>query len=132
MRRNLATSLRCRGRSPAMARYDRLPPELRQWLAEAALPWSPGSVLRLWRKFVGEAGGNAETARRRLDLVEARMLMKDAPRIWGSAPPVTSASPSGRAPKHGLPDHRASVHIGEARHDAELSEGQGERMGGPA
>lgn len=39
---NLRSSLKRRSRQgDAMARFDRLPPDLRRWLAQAALPWSP-------------------------------------------------------------------------------------------
>ncbi len=38
-----------RDRDP-MAAYDRLPPPLRQWLSQAALPWSPASARRIWSK----------------------------------------------------------------------------------
>ncbi|WP_328586839.1 DUF6525 family protein [Tranquillimonas rosea] len=38
-----------------MRDYDRLPPPLRAWLAQAALPWSPASCRRIWRK--ARAGG---------------------------------------------------------------------------
>ncbi|RQP05640.1 MAG: hypothetical protein D1H97_11315 [Paracoccus sp. BP8] len=82
MRGNLATSLHRRRRPSPIAQYDRLPPELRRWLAQAALPWSPVSALRLWQKLMAETAGNAEAVCRRLDLIEARMLMRDAPRIW--------------------------------------------------
>lgn len=87
MRANLATSLRRRRRPCSITQYDRLPPELRHWLAQAALPWSPTSALRLWNRYLRQSAGNADTARQRLDRIEARMLMKDAPRIWGFAPP---------------------------------------------
>ncbi|MCQ0969656.1 DUF6525 family protein [Paracoccus sp. TK19116] len=29
--------------------FDALPPPLRRWLAEAALPWSPSSCRRIWQ-----------------------------------------------------------------------------------
>lgn len=80
---NLATSLKRRHRGRPMDRYDRLPPDLRNWLARAALPWSPKSVLRLWLRLHRETGGNTALILRRLDLAEMRMLAKDAPRIWG-------------------------------------------------
>lgn len=82
---NLATSLKRRSRGRAMDRYDRLPPDLRRWLAGAALPWSPCSVLRLWRRLRQECAGDAEAIRRRMDQAEARMLARDAPGIWGTA-----------------------------------------------
>lgn len=80
---NLATSLKRRSRGRAMDRYDRLPPELRRWLAAAALPWSPGSALRLWRRLRRDCAGDAEALCRRMDLSEARMLARDAPKVWG-------------------------------------------------
>lgn len=93
MRANLATSLRRRRRSCPITQYDRLPPELRHWLAQAALPWSPVSALRLWRKLLDETGKDPEAARARLDMIEARMLMRDAPRVWGVAPPAVRVGP---------------------------------------
>ncbi len=87
MGRNLATSLRRRVRGNPMQAYDRLPPELRHWLAGAALPWSARSVLRLWQRLARECAGDAGAMRRRMDLAEQRMLAKDAPRIWGAAHP---------------------------------------------
>lgn len=88
MSRNLATSLkRCNWPRP-MERYDRLPPELRQWLAGAALPWSPHSALKLWTRLCRECGGDTEAIRRRLARAEARMLAKDAVKIWGKSYPI--------------------------------------------
>lgn len=87
MRRNLATSLPCRSRGRGMDRYDRLPPGLRCWLAQAALPWSPASALRLWSRLERNCGGDADLMRRQLDRAEARLLAKDAVRIWGGTPP---------------------------------------------
>jgi hypothetical protein len=72
-----ATSLRPRRRElDPMRVYDRLPPELRAWMAEAALPWSPKSCLRLWRKALSEEGCPAR-ARARLDRAEAALLARD-------------------------------------------------------
>lgn len=70
MRRNLATSLRRKARPDAMARYDRLPAELRLWLAGAALPWSASSALRLWQRALHETRDPA-AARQRLSAAEA-------------------------------------------------------------
>ncbi|WP_233253421.1 DUF6525 family protein [Paracoccus binzhouensis] len=100
MRGNLATSLHRRRRPCSLAQYDRLPPELRRWLAQAALPWSPASALRLWQRFLREAAGDTEVARKRLDLIEARMLMRDAPRIWGFAHGWTMPPSSGAGARH--------------------------------
>lgn len=95
MARNLATSLRRRNRLRPMERYDRLPAELRQWLACAALPWSPHSALRLWTRLCRECGNDAEAIRRRLERAEAQMLAKDAAKVWGAAYP-TGCGGSGR------------------------------------
>jgi len=86
MRHNL-TSPRARWRATdPMTAYDRLPPDLRSWLAGAALPWSAASVLRLWHKALRETGC-AEKARERLKAAEAKTLARDAARVWGRAYP---------------------------------------------
>lgn len=72
MRRNLATSLPKRWRKGGMAAYDRLPPPLRAWLAQAALPWSPHSALKIWRR-----AGDPHAALARLTAAEAAMLARD-------------------------------------------------------
>lgn len=98
MRRNLVTALpRCRRAAP-MAAYDRLTPELRRWLAQAALPWSPQSVARLWSRALRETGGDRRQARERLDRAEARMLAQDAARIWGVTHPQVVTRQAGDAP----------------------------------
>lgn len=95
MTQNLATSLKRKTRSRPMDRYDRLPPELRLWLAGAALPWSPCSVRRLWARLARECGGDPQAIRLRLDMAEARMLARDAGRVWGQGYPLEgSARPS--------------------------------------
>ena len=90
MKRNLASSLRRRSRPRPMEHYDRLPPELRAWLAKAALPWSPQSALRLWQRVAPREG--AGEALRRLDLAEARLLARDCSRIWGPSYPLGVAT----------------------------------------
>jgi len=82
-RRNLSTSLRCRGALRPMDRYDRLPPELRRWVSTAALPWSANSVLRLWSRLHRETGGDSGDMIRRMDLAEQRMLRREWRRVWG-------------------------------------------------
>ncbi|MCF1707825.1 DUF6525 family protein [Tabrizicola sp. J26] len=54
MTRNLRSALPVRYRAGGMAAYDRLPPELRRWLAAAALPWSVQSALRIWQRARAE------------------------------------------------------------------------------
>ena len=58
-----------------MHRFDTLPPPLRAWLREAALPWSPQSALKIWNKACREGG--PEAALVRLSKVEAAMLARD-------------------------------------------------------
>lgn len=89
-RRNLATSLKRRRRADPMDCYDRLPPDLRLWLSGAKLPWSSCSALKLWNRLAGECAGDPDAIRRRLDRAEARMLARDASRIWGASYPVVS------------------------------------------
>ena len=55
-----------------MAAYDRLPADLRAWLAQAALPWSPASALRIWRR-----AGSPAAAFARLDAAEQAALARD-------------------------------------------------------
>lgn len=88
MRGNLATSLRRRRRAQSIDLFDRLPAELRHWLTQAALPWSPASALRLWRRALPECGGDVRLARERLARAEARLLARDARKIWGGAYPL--------------------------------------------
>lgn len=78
MRGNLgATSLRRRSRpGDPMRAYDALPPELRAWIAQAALPWSPRSCARLWEK-ARRGGLGPEAALAVLSHAEARTLARD-------------------------------------------------------
>lgn len=85
---NLSTSLRRRNRPGPMERYDRLPSELRRWLAGAALPWSPQSALKLWTRLRRECGADIPAIRRRLDQAERRMLARDAGKVWGADHPA--------------------------------------------
>lgn len=76
MGRNLNSSLKGRRRQgSAMQAYDALPPELRQWLRTAALPWSPASASGIWRKAGGARDPQAALAR--LNAVEAATLRRD-------------------------------------------------------
>ncbi|AXI56883.1 DUF6525 family protein [Sulfitobacter sp. JL08] len=47
---NLGTTTLKRRRRPDdhMRAYDALPADLRSWLADAVLPWSPASCRRVW------------------------------------------------------------------------------------
>lgn len=78
MKRNLGqcSLRRKRRKADPMASFDGLPPPLRQWVAQAALPWSPASVRRIW--FRSRAKGlSDDEALRRLSLAEARTLARD-------------------------------------------------------
>ena len=76
---NLSTRLRrCDG--GGMAAYDRLPPPLRAWLQQAALPWSPRAALRLWRKARDPAAALA-----RLTRAEQAALQRDRLRLRQSS-----------------------------------------------
>lgn len=89
MRANVNSSLR--RRPSRMTDYDRLPPELRHWLAHAALPWSVTSVRKLWTK-AQSASKDPNAALAYLSQIEARALDRDAPQIWGASRPTLSCS----------------------------------------
>ncbi|NDV49505.1 MULTISPECIES: DUF6525 family protein [unclassified Salipiger] len=71
--RNLGAAPTRRREGDVMSAYDRLPPDLRAWLAQAALPWSPRSALRAWRGALARTGC-ADAAAARLSAIEARHL----------------------------------------------------------
>ncbi|MGR3434212.1 MAG: DUF6525 family protein [Shimia sp.] len=72
------TKLGCkRPARDALAAYDRLPPHLRRWMAQAALPWAARSVLRSYERALRRSGDPA-AALRALDLIEARTVARDA------------------------------------------------------
>ena len=80
MTRNLGkTRLKRRRRSEdPMREFDRLPPELRQWLANAALPWRPRSVRRVFEKSLSRTGDPAR-ALAELDSLQQARLQQDRP-----------------------------------------------------
>lgn len=94
MPRNLGhTSLRRRRRETrSMTEFDRLPAELRLWLATAVLPWSPRSARQAYARAVGRTRNKAE-ALEELDRVQRRLIQRDARRIWGSEHPDVAAAP---------------------------------------
>lgn len=67
---------RTRHSGDPMAAYDGLPAPLRQWLSEAALPWSPTSVRRIWSKSRAKGLSPQETLDS-LSQAEARTLARD-------------------------------------------------------
>ncbi|MEO1001245.1 MAG: DUF6525 family protein [Pseudomonadota bacterium] len=71
------TNLRRRRRpGDPMQSYDALPAPLRRWLSEAALPWSPASVGRIWRRALA-AGKSPDEVLSTLSTLEARQLARD-------------------------------------------------------
>ncbi|MDM7458293.1 MAG: DUF6525 family protein [Paracoccus sp. (in: a-proteobacteria)] len=95
------TTQRLRRRSAdPMAAYDALPPPLRAWLSMAALPWSPASCLRIWRRL--RAGGaSVHDALAALDRAERRALAKGERAVGMDR----HSQPSGSAPGAARPDH---------------------------
>lgn len=84
------TSLKRRSRANnSMAAYDRLPPDLRVWVTQATLPWSPHSTLRAWRRALQTCGGDVELAKEMLDRIERRQVTRDARKSWGRYHPAT-------------------------------------------
>ncbi|QIE43245.1 hypothetical protein G5B39_14535 (plasmid) [Rhodobacteraceae bacterium SC52] len=70
-----------------MKDYDRLPPELRGWLATAILPWSPRSVRRAFKRAKAEYG-DVQIALAELDRLEARLIARDAKHVWLGLHPI--------------------------------------------
>ncbi len=66
---------RRKGTDP-MRSFDTLPPALRQWLSNAALPWSPASCRRIWQRARAKGEGT-DTILARLDRAQARTLARD-------------------------------------------------------
>lgn len=78
MNRNLGQcSLRRkrRGGNP-MDAFDGLPAPVRRWVADAALPWSPSSVRRIWSRALAK-GLSDDEALASLTRAEARTLARD-------------------------------------------------------
>lgn len=78
MPRNLGeTRLRKRRcKEDPMREYDKLPPVLRSWVANAALPWRPRSVLRAYERALS-ASGNPTTALNELERLQSKQIAKD-------------------------------------------------------
>lgn len=66
------------GRAETMADFDRLPPELRAWIAGAVLPWSARSVRRAWGRALDRTRGDRAAALALMDRIEAATLARDA------------------------------------------------------
>ena len=70
-----------------MRDYDRLPPDLRGWLATALLPWRPKSALRAFNAAFARTR-DRRRALRELDLLQARLVARDARKVWGESHPL--------------------------------------------
>ncbi len=90
MNRNLGQCSLRRKRRPAnpMDTFDGLPAPVRQWVAEAALPWSPTSVRRIWSKSRAK-GLSDDEALRALTQAEAQTLARDRQSLAFKLTPVT-------------------------------------------
>nr|WP_244462785.1 DUF6525 family protein [Phaeobacter gallaeciensis] len=74
-----------------MQDYDCLPRDLRRWISSAVLPWSARSVHRTFNKALARTGNRA-LAFSELNLIQRKLMVKDAQKIWGSSHP-DAASP---------------------------------------
>ncbi|MEM1313419.1 MAG: DUF6525 family protein [Pseudomonadota bacterium] len=82
-----ATSLRRRrGARDPMREFDRLPAELRAWLAGALLPWGPRSARRAYERAVARTGDRAR-ALEELDRLQARLIARDVAAVWDGEHP---------------------------------------------
>lgn len=101
-----ATTLRRRRRNvDPMQAYDMLPQPLRNWLADAALPWSPRSCKRIWDKARKE-GLSPDDALVRLISAEQKTLARDrltARTVYAPATCSTLKSPSDIQPSAAPP-----------------------------
>lgn len=90
MTRNLGTTSLARKRraTDPMRNYDALPSPLRQWLAQANLPWSTTSARKLWDRARAQ-GLSAEDALSTLTEAEARTLARDRFAIANTPTPKT-------------------------------------------
>lgn len=86
-RRNVTSTLRRRRRGDPMRTYDAAPAPLRRWLADAALPWSARSALKLYGRALRRAGGDVQAALRVLDAAATALAARDASRVWGPGHP---------------------------------------------
>lgn len=81
------TSLKAKRRNEnPMQEFDRLPPELRIWVARAALPWRAKSVRQAYERAVARTQ-DPTLALAELDKLQARLVAKDAGQVWGPGHP---------------------------------------------
>ena len=66
--------------------YDRLPRDLRAWVANAELPWRPRSVLKASERAFAKTGDRNKAMNERNNL-QHRVVATDARGIWGKNHP---------------------------------------------
>ena len=71
--------VRARAHDPMHA-FDALPPPLRRWLADAALPWSPSSCRRIWQRARAK-GEPVEAVLTRLSQAQEACLAREGERL---------------------------------------------------
>lgn len=89
MRGNRGTTslkLKRRNENP-MRDFDRLPADLRAWLAAVVLPWRPRSVRRAFDRALAETGERG-FALSRLTALQGRLVARDAAAVWGPDHPA--------------------------------------------
>lgn len=87
-----ATSLKLKRRNEdPMREFDRLPAELRAWLAAAILPWRPRSVRRAFDRALARTQDRT-SALKELDRLQAQLVAKDARKVWSADHPVASTA----------------------------------------
>lgn len=90
------TSLKSKQRTGnPMREFDRLPKELRLWLATAILPWRPASVRRAFARAMAQSN-DPDLALDALNRLQAKLIEKDAKRVWGPDHPLASNDASRR------------------------------------
>lgn len=76
-----------------MLEYDKLPTELRNWVATAILPWRARSVQAAFDKALARTG-DARLALLELDRLQQALVSKDARQVWGDAHPQAAMDAS--------------------------------------
>lgn len=66
--------------------YDRLPADLRSWIATAVLPWRPRSVHRSFQRALAKTG-DRQLALAELDRMQQRLIARDVQQVWGAEHP---------------------------------------------
>ena len=89
-RGNTTLKLKQRNEDP-MRDFDRLPAELRAWLASAVLPWRPRSVRRAFDRAIARTKDKSR-AIEELDRLQHRLVAKDARKVWGQGHPCASTT----------------------------------------